>query len=373
MTVIKKTAWVIENMRLPRVIIEILILTILLASTFDAISDTTPVKASAINIALSGVPNIDYELNGDLRSNGGIMPKNLYMVCSGGKFQTSKEDCVAGQWADIEVVISANSYTAMYLTNIGNLNSSIFQEKRRARCTAKNSNTMDCIWESNFDINLAFSPSLSISSIESQSLNLHVEPTDNASASLQQINISGDLIYQAADYAVRNQGYTTDVPASVSFYVKYNILQSSFGTQTGPATGARPGSLSLMGNMPTTVSLYPEQLDASFSKTERAITSTSKKFTGPGNNELLAEIYLNYGLLHCQAQSTDSICGQLLASANVSVACSDHNVTIATNMCNTGNGRCNGDETWKIAELYGTWGRVNIDTNCAITVLLPYE
>ncbi|UQQ17422.1 hypothetical protein MYA98_20735 [Salmonella sp. WGH-01] len=106
-----------------------LILTILLISTFDAVSDSSPVKASAINIALQGTPNTDYELNGDLRSNGGIMPKTLYMVCSGGKFSASRADCVAGQWVDIEVVISADSHTFMNLTNMGNLSSSAFQEK----------------------------------------------------------------------------------------------------------------------------------------------------------------------------------------------------------------------------------------------------
>ncbi|EOC3202118.1 hypothetical protein ACY2H5_003890 [Salmonella enterica subsp. enterica serovar Cerro] len=170
-----------------------------------------------------------------------------------------------------------------------------------------------------------------------------------------------------------NQGYTPDVLAYVNFYAKYNIVQSSFGTQTGPATGALPGSLNLNGNVATTVSLYPEQLDASFSKTEFSITSASKEFTGSGNNELLAEIYLNYGLQHCQSQTADSICGQILANANVSTSCGDHNITITTNMCNTGNGQCDSDETWKIAEIFGTWGRVNVDTICAITVLLPYE
>ncbi|EEC0302898.1 hypothetical protein KV686_000651 [Salmonella enterica] len=370
---IKKSILVRKNIRLSGIIIDMLILTILLISTFDAVSDSSPVKASAINIALQGTPNTDYELNGDLRSNGGIMPKTLYMVCSGGKFKVSQADCVAGQWVDIEVVISADSHTFMNLTNMGNLSSSAFQEKRRARCTAKNSNTMDCIWESNFDINLFFSPSTNISSIERQSLTLHIEPTDNASPSLQQINISGDLIYQPSDYAVYNQGYTPDVLAYVNFYAKYNIVQSSFGTQTGPATGALPGRLNLNGNVATTVSLYPEQLDASFSKTEFSITSASKEFTGSGNNELLAEIYLNYGLQHCQSQTADSICGQILANANVSTSCGDHNITITTNMCNTGNGQCDGDKTWKIAEIFGTWGRVNVDTICAITVLLPYE
>lgn len=86
-----------------------------------------------------------------------------------------------------------------------------------------------------------------------------------------------------------------------------------------------------------------------FSKTEFSITSASKEFTGSGNNELLAEIYLNYGLQHCQSQTADSICGQILANANVSTSCGDHNITITTNMCNTGNGQCDSDETWKIA------------------------
>lgn len=358
-----------------RIIINIFILIMFLTRSFDAISasDASPVKVSSVNIALPSSFSIDYALNGDLRTNGGLMTESLYMLCADGKFKVSQGDCVAGQWVDIEAVVSADSSTTMYLTATGHLKSMPFEEKRRARCTAKNSSTMDCIWENNFDINLTFSPSTGISSIERQSLSLHIEPTANVQASLQQINLSGDLIYQSSAYPVYNQGYTPDDQASISFHVKYNIIQSSFGTQTGPATGTLPGSLSMHGGIPTTVSLYPEQLDASFSKTEKTITSASKQFTGPGNNERLAEIYLDYGTQHCQPQSPGSICGQLLANASVSTSCGDSNITITTNMCSTGNSQCDGDDEWKIAEIYGTWGRVNIDTMCAITILLPYE
>ncbi|EAS1757226.1 hypothetical protein BH012_03850 [Salmonella enterica] len=363
-----------ESIHMFRIITNIFMLAIFLASAFNAISANGPalVKASAINITLPGHGVIDYVLNGDLISNGGIMPKSLSMRCAGKKFNVGQGDCIAGQWVDIEVTISAD-YTALHLSDMGNLGISPFEEKRRARCTAKNSSIMDCIWEGNIDKNLTFLPSQSVPSIERQSFSLHVEPTDNGSSDPLLINISGDLIYQPSNYAVYRLGYTLDVPASIGFDVKYNILQSSFGTQTGPVTGGLPGDLWLGGDMPTTVSLYPEWLYASFSKTEHSITSVSKQFTGPGNNELLAEIYLDYGSGHCMQKSTGSICGQLLDNANVSVSCGDRNITITTNICNTGDGQCSGDETWKIAEIYGTWGRVNIDTMCAITVLLPYE
>lgn len=72
----------------------------------------------------------------------------------------------------------------------------------------------------------------------------------------------------------------------------------------------------------------------------------------------------------CDVYESDSICAQIIDNATVSIACDDKNMQIEAIPCDQNNTECARSQ---MVELRGTRGRVNIDTDCAVTVLLPYE
>ena len=119
--------------------------------------------------------------------------------------------------------------------------------------------------------------------------------------------------------------------------------------------------------------LTPESLEASFDPDSKNLFLEVNK-TGVGSQTELGKIYLRSDGEKCAVTypgnyKSPGICAYSLTSTTVAVACPDPNLSVEYKQSNL----ADMEKDALLGTLVGTWGHVNIDTTCAITVTIPYE
>ncbi|EEJ7234392.1 hypothetical protein S483_002326 [Salmonella enterica subsp. salamae] len=154
---------------------------------------------------------------------------------------------------------------------------------------------------------------------------------------------------------------STNSTLAISGYV---VLRTPDGL-TSEVYGGLSGSAS---GGTVTRKINPNFLTASFSKYSEEL-DVEKKLSGIANNTSLGEIYLLDNNSKCPP---GPMCDYSLTHSSSSITCNDSSVEVAIiPSCYAGSSTQCVDG--KIGTIYGTWGRVNVDTSCSISVVIPYE
>ena len=354
--------------------------TMLFLSFFPVICLSAPVNKSPAQITSSinqkisvgaGYSNISEDI---IYLGNAILPLRLALNCDGktGKLPRNQIICTRGLWVDIEATISFNTQTTFDIGTVHFVSQSI-KSPLRARCTAntdykiQQAYYLECVWPSDMKVDVELQP-LNRTTIEKQSLTFIAQPTSDYNTE----QFKGDIVYQT-DFALDTNGYdnskenTTNIN-NIGYDLK--VISSNFGT---PIKNYHTARIISYGSAISTVAIYPDKLDASFS--DRTIVQLlNSQLNETGNNTSLGFIYLFYNNISCRTDSSNSVCNQIAKDSTVSVYCDDRNMEIKAIKCSDNSSSCGTDLLYSnIAELQGSWGRVNIDTMCAVTVLLPYE
>ncbi|HBZ6168194.1 TPA: hypothetical protein ML354_000844 [Salmonella enterica] len=343
-----------------KIIISFILFMFFTNNTFG--SGYVKIKAELNDMTGTGAGTAD--LNSDLRVRTSLLPENIEMLCTGGKLRGSQVTCGPGLWVDIESTITMDSSIRMIIGStfftLPNMT-----ETRRARCTSHDNSTLDCVWTSNIDAQLNISPQYDAQIIK-QDLKLHIEPSSYDYAQSQYID--GEITYNTKKHQVSYDAYSITTYGFTDHNIKteISIIDANFGTSITTINDKMSFDSD---SVQIIASIDPENLAASFDKYSE-VTSINKEFSGPKTNELIANIFLRHGNMPCDVYESDSICAQIIDNATVSIACDDKNMQIEALPCDQNNTECARSQ---MVELRGTWGRVNIDTDCAVTVLLPYE
>ncbi|EEG3118718.1 hypothetical protein GZD19_001497 [Salmonella enterica subsp. enterica] len=235
-----------------------------------------------------------------------------------------------------------------------------------ASCTANQAtNNAICVWDKSFSLPLTLLTKQNGITINQQNLTVSVIPGGGNSDTNQYSSLSGHIIIDESVSSYTN--YEPETSGIENLKLKWTVTVTE---DTEGDVGIWNGSLVLNGSPASTLHRYllPEILDASFSENTIA-HSTEVAMTGAKNNVELASVYLYHGNTPCD---DTSLCNYSLNKTSVSLVCHDLNAQLNfSNTCNaSGTTHClNG----KVGTIKGTWERVNIDTTCAITVLIPYE
>ncbi|EEC0302897.1 hypothetical protein KV686_000652 [Salmonella enterica] len=235
-----------------------------------------------------------------------------------------------------------------------------------ASCTANQAtNSAICVWDKSFSLPLTLLTKQNGITINQQNLTVSVIPGGGNNDTNQYSSLSGHIIIDESVSSYTN--YEPETSGIENLKLKWTVTVTE---DTEGDVGIWNGSLVLNGSPASTLHRYllPEILDASFSENTIA-HSTEVAMTGAKNNVELASVYLYHGNTPCD---DTSLCNYSLNKTSVSLVCHDLNAQLNfSNTCNaSGTTHClNG----KVGTIKGTWERVNIDTTCAITVLIPYE
>lgn len=235
-----------------------------------------------------------------------------------------------------------------------------------ASCTANQAtNSAICVWDKSFSLPLTLLTKQNGITINQQNLTVSVIPGGGNSDTNQYSSLSGHIIIDESVSSYTN--YEPETSGIENLKLKWTVTVTE---DTEGDVGIWNGSLVLNGSPASTLHRYllPEILDASFSENTIA-HSTEVAMTGAKNNVELASVYLYHGNTPCD---DTSLCNYSLNKTSVSLVCHDLNAQLNfSNTCNaSGTTHClNG----KVGTIKGTRERVNIDTTCAITVLIPYE
>lgn len=352
--------------------------------SIPVISFAYPVNKAPTQITSSLDQKIDAgisatKLSNDIMYTGAaVLPDTLALYCdtNTGILPDSQATCTRGLWVDIESTLTFSNQMSIKIGSIY-FSPKYQKETRRARCTTNSDYKtgsskpyyMECSWSSDININLVLESQESLAIIEQQSLTFNAKPTD----AYHTEQFTGNITYQSKQFQPESNGYDNSTGNNViinGLSYELKILSSNFNTPTASYQTER---ITSYGNAISTVSVYPEKLDASFSD-KSVLKSLSKQYTDIGQDIALGYIYLFYNDAGCRADSNNSICYQIAKDSSISMHCDDKNIQVDVHKCNGGASACGSDSMYStIAELRGTWGRVNIDTTCAITVLLPYE
>lgn len=303
-----------------------------------------------------------------------VLPARLALNCDGktGKLPGSQAICARGLWIDVEATINFSTETTFNIGTVYFISQPI-KSLLRARCTthtdykAQQAFYLECVWPSDMNVDLELQP-LNRTIIEKQSLTFNAKPTSDYNAE----QFKGDIVYQTA-FALDTNGYDNSKEnnttiSNVGYDLK--VISSNFGT---PIKNYHTARIISYGSAISTVAIYPDKLDASFSD-RTIVQSLNSQLNETGNNISLGFIYLFYNNISCRTDSSNSVCNQIAKDSTVSVHCDDRNMEIKAIKCSDNSSSCGTDLLYSnIAELQGSWGRVNIDTMCAVTVLLPYE
>ncbi|EBS6870258.1 hypothetical protein CBZ93_08620 [Salmonella enterica] len=153
------------------------------------------------------------------------------------------------------------------------------------------------------------------------------------------------------------------------------VIDGCCGIASGSGTSTTAGvtSIETMSNVLITNKLTPESLTASFNPDNNVLFLNVNK-SGIGDNTELGRIYLRSDGVKCSVVDTSyyknaGVCAYSLQNTTVTATCPDTNLAIHY-VKSTENEQQN-DALMGI--ITGSWGRVNIDTTCAITVTIPYE
>lgn len=235
-----------------------------------------------------------------------------------------------------------------------------------ASCTANQAtNSAICVWDKSFSLPLTLLTKQNGITINQQNLTVSVIPGGGNSDTNQYSSLSGHIIIDESVSSYTN--YEPETSGIENLKLKWTVTVTE---DTEGDVGIWNGSLVLNGSPASTLHRYllPEILDASFSENTIA-HSTEVAMTGDKKYVELASVYLYHGNTPCD---DTSLCNYSLNKTSVSLVCHDLNAQLNfSNTCNaSGTTHClNG----KVGTIKGTWERVNIDTTCAITVLIPYE
>ncbi|EBX1353930.1 hypothetical protein DQ806_12720 [Salmonella enterica subsp. enterica serovar Okatie] len=236
-----------------------------------------------------------------------------------------------------------------------------------ANCTANQaSNSAICVWDKSFSLPLTLLTKQNGITINQQNITISVIPGGGNNDTNQYSSLSGHIILDES--ANSYTGYEPETSGIENLKLKWTVTVTE--DADGDVGTTWNGSLVLNGSPASTLHRYlrPDILDASFS--ENAIAhSTEVAMTGAKNNVELASVYLYHGNTPCD---DTSLCNYSLNKTSVALVCHDLNAQLAFSST------CNASDTThclngKVGTINGTWGRVNIDTTCAVTVLIPYE
>lgn len=186
----------------------------------------------------------------------------------------------------------------------------------------------------------------------------------NASMSVGSIQLTGDITVSNITYASANP-----IRASLHTYIGSDINSSI--SIDGPTTTSVYGAATYFTGTETASTidskLVPTALDASF---ERDIITHNieKKYIGSADKLKITSIYIFSDGNRCDSYE----CLYTSENAKVNVQCPDKQAALEFEPSPYVGDDIMGRDGL-IGALIGSWGNVNIDTTCAITVLIPYE
>lgn len=180
----------------------------------------------------------------------------------------------------------------------------------------------------------------------------------NASRSVGSIQINSDITASNITH-----GDLSQISASLNTIIG-NDINSSISIN-GPAGASFYGTATYYTGTETALTidskLIPTALDASF-EGDIITHNIEKKYIGSADKRKITSIYVFSDGVPCGAYD----CTYTNENAKVNVQCPDkQSILEFTPVSHVGNGN--------IGDLVGSWGNVNIDTTCAVTVTLPYE
>ncbi|EHH3297579.1 hypothetical protein J7Z05_003600 [Salmonella enterica] len=236
-----------------------------------------------------------------------------------------------------------------------------------ANCTANQAtNSAICVWDKSFSLPLTLLTKQNGITINQQNLTVSVIPGGGNNDTNQYSSLSGHIILDES--ANSYTGYEPETSGIENLKLKWTVTVTE--DVNGDVGTTWNGSLVLNGSPASTLHRYlpPEIVDASFSE-NTIVHSTEVAMTGAKNNVELAAVYLYHGNTPCD---DTSLCNYSLNKTSVALVCHDLNAQLAFSST------CNASDTThclngKVGTINGTWGKVSIDTTCAITVLIPYE
>ncbi|EMQ7141243.1 hypothetical protein WH956_000669 [Salmonella enterica] len=222
-----------------------------------------------------------------------------------------------------------------------------------------------CSWPGTITLPLTLTLVNSSAHIVDQSVALIVEPGGGNNETDQFTKLTGNIILEdsASNYT------SVDVSTSAIDEIHMQWVVKVTEDREGD-TGYYYGTLTKTGASVTPIhySLPADVLNASFSP-DALNQNINVQMSGVKTDAELALIYI----FHEQTPCDDSpLCNYNLINASTSIVCGDNNAHLTFNRSCSGSSSTT-CENGKIGSITGTWGRVNIDTTCAVTVLIPYE
>lgn len=171
-------------------------------------------------------------------------------------------------------------------------------------------------------------------------------------------------------------GYTASHPLNFrggEYEIKVTEGCCGIAPGSGASTTAEVNTVKQMSDVLITNKLTPESLTASFNPDSNDLFLNVSK-SGTGDNTELGRIYLRSDGGKCSVVDTSNyknagVCAYSLQNTTVTATCPDANVALRY-IKSTQNEQQNDA---LMGTITGSWGAVNIDTTCAITVTIPYE
>ncbi|HDC2125241.1 TPA: hypothetical protein O7X39_003859 [Salmonella enterica] len=238
--------------------------------------------------------------------------------------------------------------------------------KSYARCPISDNHNATCTWPGAVTLPLTLSLVNSSARIAEQSVALIVTPGGNSNSVTDQFaRLTGNVLIEES-----TNNYATVIPSvAATDDISIRWITRIIGDQQGDI-GDYLGTLTKTGASanPIHYSLPADVLNASFSP-DALNQNINVQMSGVKTDAELASIYI----FHEQTPCDDSpLCNYNLINASTSIVCGDNNAHLTFNRSCSGSSSTT-CENGKIGSITGTWGRVNIDTTCAVTVLIPYE
>lgn len=224
---------------------------------------------------------------------------------------------------------------------------------------------VDCKWNNKLSLPLTLIDIQNGHEINRQNVTINASIGDSSNDTDQYTSIIGEIELDESNGTL--SGLAVDTTALDNLHLEWTITEVD---DTSGSPNSWTGSLTLNGTSGTTIhrSLTPEALNASFSA-QSIDQNKTVTLSGPKENEPLSAIYIYHDNTPCD---DSSLCAYSLNNAAATIVCDDNNVHLAfnktcsasaTSLCQDG----------KVGDIQGTWGRVAIDTMCAISVTIPYE
>ncbi|ENG0937569.1 hypothetical protein ABSH91_001170 [Salmonella enterica] len=314
------------------------------------------------------VPSSATDSNGDGWFSDGPMAEAAVVLCGNGK----KVSCSSPPWMDVESGIRLDQETRFNLTYQPFAYLNFTQQLSggtvtvRGRCgdnahlrSDNKAWMISCTWYGILDTKIILSP-VNNTTIDSQTINLKLTSggatlmtgftidgairgkTSLSSTPTQQTNQISDLYFQY-------QTYTHTINSCC------NLTIFDDGYLTSYSSG-------ISGNVD--FSYTPESLSASFTENGETTTLT-KNYEGEKKDFEIGQIWLHVNGKYCYHKE-GSLCEFITQNSTANITCDSDNITVSLVEEKKSSAS-------RIRNIMGTWGKVNIDTSCAITVTIPYE